>query len=300
MTSNKPPLPMIELEQVMPKNKDDRKCAPHLNFENGSCIPLNVLVKLADAFNIHCQETQTDTPITIYDGLELLHPDEYKRYLLYEIGQRFKGAQHDWIKHTCVKYLENTDKTDLEQHIFRPTGPNGKFEWLSTYDINYALAQYEKKYDDFKFLGAVPIDFAELDDLPFKTLNLNELYKKGIKRIGVIFNLDEHYKSGSHWVSLFADLEKGQIYFADSVAIAPEKRIVDFISIIEDFLINKRNIKRPDIKYNKTQHQKGNSECGVYSINFILRLLKGKTFEHITSKRVPDAKINKCRMVYFK
>ena len=47
------------------------------------------------------------------------------------------------------------------------------------------------------------------------------------------------------------------------------------------------------------KHQQGNSECGVYSINFILRLLKGKSFDHITSKRLSDEKVNKCRNVYF-
>lgn len=291
---------MIRLEQVIPKDKDDHKCAPHLSFENGSCFTLDLLIKLTNAYNNYCNETQSDNSIKIYDGMELLHPDEYKRYLLFEIGKRFKGSQHDWIKHKCSQYLNEDDKEDVEYNVFRPDGPQGKFEWLSTFDINYTLAQYQEKYPDFEFLGAVPIDFAELDNLPFKTLKLGNLYRDGKKRIGVIFNLDEHYKSGSHWVSLFADLEKGQVYFSDSFGIKPNKRIVDFISKIEEYLKNERNISEPDIRYNKLQHQKGNSECGVYSINFILRLLKGKTFEHLTTKRVPDKKINKCRMIYFK
>jgi Ulp1 family protease len=55
-----------------------------------------------------------------------------------------------------------------------------------------------------------------------------------------------------------------------------------------------------DMRHNPTQHQRGNSECGVYSINFILRLLKGKTFDHLTQKRLTDEKVNKCRFRYFK
>lgn len=302
---SKLPLPLIKIEQVMPKNDDDCKCAPHLTFSNGSCIPLEILVKLANAFNTHCNESNeknenNENNIKIYDGLELLHPDEYKRYLLFEIGKRFKGSQHEWIKHTCTQFLDEDEKIQLEHNIFRPDGPQGKFDWLSTFDINFALAQYETKYEDFKFLGAVPIDFADLDNLPFKNLDLNDLYKNGKKRIGVVFNLDEHYKGGSHWVSLFTNLELGQIYFSDSFAMVPEKRIVNFIRKIEEYLKNERGISDPDIRYNKTQHQKGNSECGVYSINFILRLLKGKTFEHVTRKRVTDHQINKCRMIYFK
>jgi hypothetical protein len=299
--SSKPPLPLISLEQVMPKDKDDCKCAPEVNFENGSCISLEILIKLANAFNIHCEEDNNNkNKIKMFEGLEFMHPDDYKRYLLHEMGKKIKGSQHDWIKHKSSQFLDEEDKEKLEYHTFRPDGPQGKFDWLSTFDINYTLAQYENKYPDFQFLGAVPIDFAELDNLPFKKLNLNDLYKNGKKRIGVVFNLDEHYKGGSHWVSLFADLEKGQVYFSDSFAVQPEKRIKDFIHKIEKYLKNERNISNPDIRYNQTQHQKGNSECGVYSINFILRLLKGKTFDHITRKRVTDEKVNKCRMIYFK
>lgn len=298
--SKKLPLPIIKLEQVMPKDQDDCKCAPHLSFENGSCIPLNILLKLADAYNSHCNENNSNNYIKMFDGLELLHAEEYKRYLLFELGKRFKGSQHEWIKHKCSEFMSENDKDELEHNIFRPDGPQGKFEWLSTFDINFALAQYETKYEDFKFLGAVPIDFADLDNLPFKKLNFDDLYKNGKKRIGVVFNLDEHYKSGSHWVSLFADLEKGQVYFSDSFGIKPSTQIVQFIGRIEEYLKNERNFSDVDIKYNKTQHQRGNSECGVYSINFILRLLKGKTFEHLTRKRVTDEQVNKCRMIYFK
>jgi hypothetical protein len=300
MENKKLPLPIIRLEQVMPKDKDDCKCAPHLTFDNGSCIPPDILIKLANAFNSHCQETNSVNLIKMYDGLELLHPNEYKLYLLFELGKHFKGSQHDWIKHACTQFMNENEKEELEHNTFRPDGPQGKFEWLSTFDINFTLGQYETKYPDFQFLGAVPIDFNELDRLPFKKLSFNDLYTNGKKRIGVVFNLDESWKNGSHWVSLYADLEMGKVYFSDSYAIKPSRQIVDFINKIEIYLKNERHISEPDIRYNKTQHQRGNSECGVYSINFILRLLKGKTFDYITRKRLTDEKVNKCRMIYFK
>jgi hypothetical protein len=300
MPNAKLPMPIITIDQVMPKSTDSCKCAPHLSFENGSCLQVETLIKLTNAFNKHCDKENIDQKIITYDGQELLHPAEYKRYLLFELNKRFKGDQHEWIKHKCTKYMNEEDKENLVYNTFRPDGPQGKFEWLSTFDINYTLSQYENKYGDFIFLGAVPIDFAELDGLPFKTLDFDELYQSGKKRVGVVFNLDEHDKGGSHWVSLFTDLEKGQIYFSDSYGLKPYKQIVDFIGKIEKYLVNVRKIKDPDVRYNKIQHQKGNSECGVYSINFILRLLKGKTFDHITRKRVTDEKVNKCRMIYFK
>ena len=36
---------------------------------------------------------------------------------------------------------------------------------------------------------------------------LEKQIEKGKNKIGIIFNLDKHYQSGSHWVSLFIDIE---------------------------------------------------------------------------------------------
>jgi len=294
--TQKLPIPYIDVEKVTPKNDGDKKCGPTMTFENGSCIPLNLLVKMAIAYN----KKNKENSISLFDTLEELSPDKYKTYLLFEFQKRFKNTNHsEWVNNKIFDNIPKEDKEYLQTSVFRPEGPQGQFQWLSTLDINKTLVQYENKYPDFVFLGAVPIDFNELDYYPFKKMNFNELRKEGKNKLGVIFNLDEHYKGGSHWVSLFSDLEKGQVYFSDSYGRKPEKRINHFINRIKDYL-ETCNIDDIDIRHNPTQHQKGNSECGVYSINFILRLLKGKTFDHLTRKRLTDEKVNKCRFRYFK
>ena len=294
--TQKLPIPYINVEKVTPKNEGDKKCGPTMTFENGSCIPLNLLVKMAIAYN----KKNKENSISLFDTLEELSPDKYKTYLLFEFQKRFKNTNHsEWVNNKIFDNIPKEDKEYLQTSVFRPEGPQGQFQWLSTLDINKTLVQYENKYPDFVFLGAVPIDFNELDYYPFKKMNFNELRKEGKNKLGVIFNLDEHYKGGSHWVSLFSDLEKGQVYFSDSYGRKPEKRINHFIDRIKDYL-ETCNIDNLDIRHNPTQHQKGNSECGVYSINFILRLLKGKTFDHLTRKRLTDEKVNKCRFRYFK
>ena len=302
MSSTKISLPMLmrsgKLQLPIVDNKD-MKCSPDKPFENGSCYPLEVLIKMADAYNQYCKDNELDTNISLDDKLESLYPDQYKIYLVNEFANRFKGSQHDWIKNKFATYMDGEEKEDIENNTFRPTGPQGKFEWLSTFDINKTLEQYENKYPDFKFLGAVPIDFNELNEYPFKNMNFDEFKNSGKKRIGVIFNLDRHDQSGSHWVSLFSDLENGQIYFSDSYGTKPHKNITDFMKRIHDYLTNNKKISNIDYRFNRTQHQTGGSECGVYSINFILRLLKGKMFDHITSKRLTDKQVNKCRAKYF-
>ena len=50
---------------------------------------------------------------------------------------------------------------------------------------------------------------------------------------------------------------------------------------------------------NTTQHQYLDTECGVYSIYFIISRLKGKTCQYINKKVVNDKVINKFRKVFY-
>ena len=319
------PIPLIDVEDVMPEDYSATKCAPHLEFSNGSCIPLEILIKMGEAYNKYCESKQVNSePILLDSRLDTLYPDDYKKYLLSEFGKRFDGDQKDWINSKFLELMDEDAKDHLENKVFRPDGPQGRFDWLSTIDINQVLYQYEEKYPGFKFLGAVPMDFMELDYLPFKTLKFEDLEKEGINKIGVIFNTDKSHQRGKHWISLFCDFDNAQIYFSDSMGTRPPNEVSEFMGMLEKYIANKRKNKSAkynkasekisengtkldkynksydvDVRYNKTQHQKGNSECGVYSINFILRLLKGKTFDHITRKRLTDNQVNKCRIKYF-
>jgi hypothetical protein len=297
--SGKKPIPYIDIEDITPNDKSATKCAPHLEFSNGSCIPLELLIKMAESYNKYQKNKNDNNVIIGLDSrLDTLYPDDYKKYLLSEFKNRFDGDQKDWINSKYLELMDEESKDHLENKVFRPDGPQGQFDWLSTIDINQVLYQYEEKYPGFKFLGAVPMDFAELDYLPFKNLNFEDLENDGVKNFGVIFNTDKSYQRGKHWISLYCDFDKSQIYFSDSMGTRPPKEVNTFMKSLESYIQLKKN-SNVDIRYNKTQHQRGNSECGVYSINFILRLLKGKDFDHITKKRLEDHQVNKCRIKYF-
>ena len=113
-------------------------------------------------------------------------------------------------------------------------------------------------------------------------LDFDKQIKKNKKRLGMVINLDEHDKSGSHWVGLFTDLVKKQLYFFDSYGHKPDKQIKTFMKKVAKYfnkdidLSESINRGDHDIKYNKIRHQYKGSECGVYSMNFIIRLLEEK------------------------
>ena len=55
----------------------------------------------------------------------------------------------------------------------------------------------------------------------------------------------------------------------------------------------------PTKNYNKHQHQRKGSECGVYSIQFIIKMLEGEKFENISKNIVDDDTIYHNRDIYF-
>lgn len=279
----------------------DNKCAPHIKFDNESCIPLDLLVEMAKAYNIKNRNNQ----IKLQTNYEILNAPKYKQYLLEQFREKLKNkcsTQQCWIEQDFIKNMNDLAQLQLTKNTFRPKGPQGKFEWLNTLNINDVLSQYQNKYPEFLFLGAVPIDFDYCPYYPHvKNLNLKKLYDKNIYKIGIIFNLDEHDQPGSHWVGLYADSKKGEIYFFDSYGIKPEYRIRKLIRRMSEHLVEIHKVKPNELKieYNDIRHQYGDSECGVYSVNFIERMLEGESFKQLSEKKTSDATINQMRKKYF-
>jgi len=293
----------------------DEKCAPSKTYKDGSCLSLKSLKVIAENYN-----KKNNDKINISDD---------KNSLVESLEKKLANKcdnQTCWLRLDIIKEIENEKiKDDIENNTFRPNGPTKKFEWLSTTDINDVVSQYQEKYKDFLFLGAVPADFEELPVLGISNLNFEELVKEGKTKIGMVINLDDSSQSGSHWVALYTNLLQGQIYYFDSFGKKPYKKTKKFINKIVKYLYkNKYNkdikiktifkaydgkikggallneLKFFDIKYNTIQHQFKNSECGVYSMNFIIRLVSGQTFDHITQNITKDDKMNECRGVYFR
>ena len=118
--------------------------------------------------------------------------------------------------------IDENLKKGLRKQYLRPRRPKSWDSdpdmWLDNYNIIHVMKQYEEAYSWFKFLGVFPIDFSAPD--PYKQgagpkclyqetceLNLKEEYAKGRRGIAMIFNLDPHFKGGSHWVALYINIK---------------------------------------------------------------------------------------------
>ena len=288
----------ISTDKIKTKKYDEQRCAPGKSFESGSCIVLPVLVEMVNAYNkVNKNKIKTSC------RKEILKPKRYKKYLLREINNRFKNVcdgQLCWTQQDFIRHMDEFMKAELEKYTFRPLGPEGRFEWLNTINIDEVMNQYEMDIKDFSFLGAVPMDFQKINLKGVADLNIEKEYRDGIRRFGIIFNLDESWQSGSHWTATYADIAKGQVYYFDSYGSPPEERVVKLLNKFCVYYESKNKGNRCKLRYNKVRHQFENSECGVYSINFILDLLQGRDFDELCNTKLKDREVNKLRKKIFR
>jgi len=269
-------------------------CSPTNKKNQDSCFSKKSLVKIANAWNKGNKNK--------INGVRKLSTTPLWEQINTRLNDKCSG-EWCWIKQSFVKSLSDEEINNT----FRPETPRewyqSKNEWLSTVDIEEVMQQYEKLYKNFLFIGPVPIDFDEkysmgsciVDELC--TLNLNSVKKRNKKRIGIVFNLDKHNESGSHWVAMFIDLIKNKIYYWDSYAEPAPKEVNVLAKRLQKQA--KKNNYTLQYKINKVRHQFRNSECGVYCMYFITKLLQGKSFEDIINNKIGDERMNTKRGYFY-
>ena len=357
-------------------------CTPNNKNNDFTCFSNNSLKKIANAYN-NQHNDKIDIPNTLNNNSRGELWDKIKDKM-----KKYTPCDKDFCM-LNTNLVKQIDDDEINKETFRPEMPKNWYgnmnTWLSTLDIKAVMKQYEKKYNDFHFIGPVPIDFDQeigfgmcISDELCK-IDLQRLIKKGTKRLGIVFNLDPHYKGGSHWVSMFVNLNTAGIYFFDSYGLKPRKEINDLMERLKEqgnklLLNNKININKLEnlhteeysfkkinsnkiklentdnfyvgsivyftgssshrnhsinivtnvnqktielknkIKcnncnklvlksfrtfFNNVKFQYKGSECGVYSMHFIIRLLEGMTFDDVTKNIVRDDDMLKNRDIFY-
>ena len=274
------------------------KCSAASGDENGkdySCYSDDALSKMKSLWNSR-------------------HPDAViKSNNPKEIWKALRNSMRDvcdietcWLRQKFMSH--NLDK-ELVSYTFAPDAPatwkSNPTEWLTSVDIEKVMKQFEKKYKCFDFIGPSPIDFDKhmlYGECVWEELckfDLQGLIRKGKTKVGIIFNLDPHYLEGSHWVSMFVNVKKGYIFFFDSNGDPAPKQVKD----LADRIIKQGKgigLNLDFYQNHPKEHQKGNTECGMYSLYLIIQLLTGThNYEHFMNKRVSDDDMQSLRKEYF-
>jgi hypothetical protein len=307
------PLNLINTKKKWNKkaNKTMKKmnCSPAVKgktIHTETCFTKDILFKIRDAYNAgHSlgEKIKSNNPTKVWNILR---------------ERLVKCEKEDcWLSEITDANL----RKEIDDYIFAPDQPpewkTNKNEWLSNIDISLVMKQYEHTYKDFKFIGPTPIDFATR--IPggkcvweeLCNFSLQNWIKNGKTKIGITFNLDDHNGPGSHWVSMFIDLKDRFVFYYDSAGSDIPKEIDDLKNEIvrQAAELRPRKIKMKFYKNYPVEHQQGNTECGMYSLFFIITMLTSnvdktklslaKKIKMFKGGKIPDNYVEKYRYVYF-
>lgn len=273
-------------------------CSPKALNNNNSCLNNKLILKLANILN-----NNPNCNINV-DGSNDLYKDVCNN--IKNISKC--NSEYCWL--TISDIVNNLTNIEIKEfkESFRPSMPkewkDNFNEWLSTTDINKVLLQYEKANPEFEYLGAHPIDAHKCsvsDEVC--SIDIIDLLDKNKTKVGIVFNTDDSSGQGEHWVSFYVDLEginrknKPSIYFFDSTGDEPQKEIDNLSKKIRKQC---KKIKL-DLDYvvNDIQHQRKDTECGIYSIYFITEMLKGKDFNKFVKNIKDDKFMEKYRKIFY-
>ena len=278
-------------------------CSLKNSNKSDSCLDDKLLIKIGNVLNQYHQA-----------GIKI---DNSRKKLQEEISNKLSemsqcNSEKCWMTiQELIRHL-SPGELSLFKRSFKPKKPQEwdkkPNEWLTTTQLKSILEQLAHKYPNFKEYGALPMDFEKRQNNSCITgdlcnIDLQKDFSDKKHKMGVIFNLDDHDESGSHWTSMYVELEpccrkEPSIYYFDSVGSKPPKEIYNLVDKLQEQF---KAIKGTtlDFLYNDIQHQKGNTECGIYCLHFLETMLKGTDFEeHIQSKN-DDKYMEKFRDYYF-
>jgi hypothetical protein len=259
------------------------------NITNGQCLPNSVYSDIKSALQLNTSNTR----------------DNVFKMLGCDIG-----AEHCLIDKAP---LNDNHKRELRKQYLRPRRP-AQWEkdpdmWLDNYNIMNVMKQYQDAFKWFKFLGVFPIDFSAPDPYAKNgngngkclyeetcNINLKNEYNNGIRGIGMVFNLDPHFKGGSHWVALYIDLQninKPFVGYFDSYGYKTPPLIA---RLMRSFRLQ---INTCELGYNARRFQFGNSECGMFSLYFIICMIHDIPFRDFCKDTVNDTFMLELRNILF-
>ena len=206
--------------------------------------------------------------------------------------------------------LPEVEKRRLRKEYLRPRYPvewkNDPDMWLSNYDIEAVMKQYQEAEPTFRFVGIFPIDFSAPD--PYRKgetkclhpelceLDLKAEHARGIRQLGMVFNLDPHFKGGSHWMALYVclrSLRRPWAAFFDSYGYQTPPLIARLMRAF------RRQLPTMKLMYNARRFQYGGTECGMYSLYFLITMMAGMSFARFCKHAVPDGEMLRLRKILF-
>jgi hypothetical protein len=250
------------------------RCAPRIKGAGGTCYEASLYKRLKAAARRECRGNDRD----LLSSVERADPAlaaEARRYVRPKMPT-------EWRKN-----------------------PNA---WLSNFELDAVMAQYESTYPEFKYMGTQMSDFmARKGDGSCVSDLCDRDWMRGDRMYGFIMNMDVHTGRGTHWVGIVLDCRtrlKPVCYYYDSLGRPPPATSRPFF----EYCATRVSSQRPKAAYrhfikhslyNTNVHQRGNTECGMHSLQFLDAMVRGISFKAYCAAPWDDQDAFKKRMEFF-
>jgi hypothetical protein len=300
-------------------------------------VPVTGLAGVCSPANTHSKETVEGTCLTPRDVRDIakwynntengraapveITPSSSTASLLDALHSRLGTRRGEEFLWTCVAPPASPAGQRLAT-AFRPLMPKSWIandrSWLSNFDIQAVMVQYEEAVPDFWMVGVFPIDFAlVLEDgqcvsMEMCGLSVAKMRAAGKTQAGIILNLDTHDQSGSHWVAVYVNIDPAHknygLFYYDSVSALPPPEINDFAESLRSQVVATSHEKKASLRkkpfnyeYNVHRRQFKNTECGVFAMFFLVCCMSRKLdFDYICRCMGNDENLHTLRAVFFR
>jgi hypothetical protein len=199
------------------------------------------------------------------------------------------------------KCVAKTVGVDLKH--FKQTGPANNVDLLNNHNIDTVISNICSVAGNYHMPFQM-IDFAGTDRYPATELGNIDIIKdakdKGFTTMSVVLNTDVRSGGGIHWFPLFISFKNSPItieYF-NSSGNRPVREVNDWMLKTQKHLTSnghKANIIIPS----GLVHQRGDTECGLYSIYYIWNRLNDVPYIRFHNTRVTDKQMVNFRKMCF-
>lgn len=196
----------------------------------------------------------------------------------------------------CLHESPFIEHSELEER-FKPKGPWNSLRWLSNRDIERVLESWKGRYTRMFIVPFQMINFyeygGELAKLDFSKVPEYD-------QLCCVLNTDKYGGSGKHWICIYIDNAGGTVEYFDSAGGTTPESVTRFLITAVIELSKLTGKKYKDINVTSMQHQKKDSECGVYCLFYIIARMSGVPYRFFEHQRVPDSDMENFRSFLFR
>lgn len=196
------------------------------------------------------------------------------------------------FKNAQLTNIIGVNKADeIINNRFKPSGPANSTAWLTNSNIDLVMHQWTKLYPGFFHVPFQMIDFDTMHTELAET-DLCDLAERGMKTLGCVINTDRSTGNGIHWFCIFIDLTGSPwtLEYFDSAGDYPKESVHKWLNTQRANLAN----RYPDKQINvvdvtkSNQLQKSTTECGVFSLWYILSRLNKIPYQYFSQPNATD------------